>query len=140
MTGPLPPVPGVFKLRFFYDLNGFGGTNILHFAYTGGPPDAATCAAFATTARTSYASTLASNFPSSTALVATVVTDLSSAMGAEGQDLTAVAGGAPNDPPPVQVCVVTKWPVSLRYRGGHPKTFWPGMPISSGYFAALRTH
>lgn len=124
---PLPPVPGVFKAQLFYDIFGFGGANVLHFSYSGGPPDAATCAAFATTLRTSYASTIASNFASTIALIATVVTDLSSTSGASGQDLTDVPGTDFNQPVPVQLATVVKWPVSLRYRGGHPKTFFPPM-------------
>lgn len=127
MAGPLPPVPGVFKLRFFYDLHGFGGTNILHFSYTGGPPDAATCASFATDGQVAWGSTISTNFDPHVALVGTDVTDLSSDTGASGQDLTTHAGTDGSGPMMCQIATVTKYPVSLRYRGGHPKTFWPPM-------------
>jgi hypothetical protein len=131
VAGPHPPVPGVIKLEFLYDLDGTGAANILHFAYDGGPPDAASCASLATEFSADWGATVRGALSYQTVLVGTVVTDLSSDMGASGQDLTARGGATVGNQPPSQVATVTKWPVALRYRGGHPKTFWPPLPIVS---------
>lgn len=122
---PLPPVPGVVKVRLFWSIGGFGGCNILHWAYTGGPPDSVTCANLAQDFYTQFVATnCLHSIASNTSLLECRVTDLSSDTGAEGQHLATTAGGD-SFAGSCQIAVVVKLPVALRYRGGHPKTFYP---------------
>ena len=122
----LPFVPNVAKLQLFWDVNGFGAMTVHHLLYTGGPPDAATCATIATDVRNNSSSHLTAAFPSGVSINEHRVTDLSSATGAEGQNTTSVVGteGA-SALLTNQTCFVTHYPTALRYRGGHPRTYWP---------------
>lgn len=128
---PLPPVPGVIKVQLFWTIHSYGGANVLHFSYTGGPPDHSSCAEIASTISSGFNSTLTASLGTDVALLAVVVTDLSSDTGASGQDLTEHAGHISSPVPGNQMATCTKWPVALRYRGGHPKTFWPPLPTST---------
>lgn len=121
----LPPVAGVVKVRFFWSIEGYGAANIMHWGYTGGPPDATTCADLAFLFRGQFVLTNAIHAIASNAtLLECRVTDLSSDTGAEGQDIFSTAGGD-SAASSNWISVVAKLPIALRYRGGHPKIFFP---------------
>lgn len=131
----LPPIANVVKVRLFWDVDGYGATNILHWQYDGDPPLPADCATFAshfnTNAKFYMQDALSEQAHRWVHFIGCVVTDLSSDTGAEGQDLTDWYGVINTDIVGCQVAACVRWPISLRYRGGHPKTFFPSLPSSS---------
>lgn len=57
-----------------------------------------------------------------------VAIDLGSNVGLQGQ-ATSSAGGTIGGPTsPASVCALINWRIALRYRGGHPRTYLPGVP------------
>lgn len=128
---PLPFVPGVLKVVLHHNNDGYGALNVFHIAYTGGPPDAAACDDVAGNVQLAWVGHVGPQSPVTLHLVAVEVTDLSSATGASGNIVGDWPGSINSSPMPSQVAVVNTFTTSLRYRGGHPKAFWP-----IGYTAA----
>lgn len=124
----LPSVPNALKAGFIFGQSAGEalGKVALHFAYTGGTPDVAAVAAIATAMQASLGTHVAPLTPSSIDWSATEVTDLSSPTGASSFDHdTAHPGTRSGNTPPLSVCVLTLYDIARRYRGGHPRSYWP---------------
>ena len=123
---PLPAVPGA--LRVILDHSTGADTTALshlYFAYTGGPPTGADCAALATSIKTQWGSQLALYYSDSYGLESVTVRDLSSTSGAEGSDLTPVSGTDTGQVIPAGVAVLINAQIARRYRGGKPRVYIP---------------
>ena len=123
---PLPPVPGVLRVQ----LQGNGTTvenfpweNILHFTFAGTAPTSATCATVAADIGTLWATNMAPRCPSPTVLNLVAVTDLSSNTAGNGQSEVTHAGTRGDDEIPANAAMLISYPVSVRYRGGHPRQY-----------------
>lgn len=66
-----------------------------------------------------------------TTLKSVVVEGLNSATDGVGAWAGAVTGAASGDIPPAQVCVLQKDTIARRYRGGHPRHYWPSPEIGA---------
>lgn len=126
MGAPLNPVPGVLKVF----LEGFiDGTdtqkwgNVLHFSYSGTAPTGPTCATIASDIATQWGSHVASLCPSPTELKTVTVTDLTSTTSGEGIALVSSAGTRGDDSIPANAACLVSYPTTLRYKGGHPRTY-----------------
>lgn len=139
---PLPNVDHTAKVTIqLSDPNEHNYENILHFGWSGG--ETATDAdmlALATFVYTTYLDQLISQEPGGYGLINQDLTlekvtaiDLSSADGASGEKSAAQAGAGTNQLAPSVSCVVS-WTGGPRYRGGHPRTYIPG--IDSYFFSA----
>lgn len=80
---------------------------------------------FATHISTAWASDIAPIINSSTILTSVVVEGLGSASDGVGAWAGTIPGTLAGEPLPAQVCVLEKDTVALRYRGGHPRHYWP---------------
>lgn len=123
---PLPPVPNVLK----FEIQGLSSAtqpfiwaNVLHWAWSGTAPTAAGCATLAAQIVTQWTSHMAPECPSTTLLTSATVTDLSSNTAASGEDLVSVAGTRGDDEIPASAAVLIHYPVQVRYRGGHPRSY-----------------
>jgi hypothetical protein len=121
--GPLPSVPNMLRLA----LNGAGDiykwANILHFAYTGGPPSVANLVTLATDIGSLWQDHVAPLVTADNSLFTTKLTDLSSDTGAQVDVSTGVDGTNGEDPIPNNVATLITYPVDRRFRGGHPRTY-----------------
>lgn len=127
----LPPVPGVLKVEF---VGNQGGThqlaNILHFSYTGTAPSNASCAtlaadflaALATGDGTHQLHTLMDN---STEYTECIVTDLTSNTSGTGTYSSNVVGTRGSALLPASASYLISDSIGRRYRGGHPRHYWP---------------
>jgi hypothetical protein len=123
---PLPVVPGVTKHEFLWTQAGIPAANVFHSAYTGGPPDTSDLEALATAINTDWwASPQRADYPSTTVFVGHRITDLSSDSGAVGEVAVGTPGTAEDDPISAQACVLINHTIARRYRGGHPRTYFP---------------
>lgn len=123
---PLPVVPGVVKL-IFSSLRGDSPVeNILHIAYTGSAPDTATLASYLTGEVAPAAETLF-NAEGSTDLtgVSIEALDLSSDTGASASVAFSATGVRTGDFAPSSAAVCISLEINRRYRGGHPRNYWP---------------
>lgn len=127
MGAPLQPVPGVLRVV----LEGFVDTsaadtlwaNVLHFTYGGTPPSGATCGAIGANIGGAWNAQVASLCPSPTTLQLVTVTDLSSASSGEGTAEVLHPGTRGDDSIPANAAVLISYPVTTRYKGGHPRTY-----------------
>lgn len=122
---PLPAVASAIRITLFADVGGKQDQGCrVFYRYTGGPPNAANLGAIGTT----FGAQVAAQFPPLAADVFSYtnveVLDLSANDAAVTTTPISVAGGA-NYPVSPDTCVVSSYQVAARYRGGHPRTYWP---------------
>lgn len=123
---PLPSVPGVVKLIISSSRSDSDIENILHIGYSGSPPAAANLTSYLGT-YFNIATSIMFNAEGSTDLigVTTEAIDLSSDTGASATETFTATGTRTGDFAPASASVVTSWTIGRRYRGGHPRTYWP---------------
>lgn len=123
---PLPPVPGVIKVFLLGNVdnqNVDNWGNQLHFRYSGSPPASTDCQTLSFTIQQSWATYIAPLLPSPGKLEQVTVTDLTSNSAGEGETVGPVPGTRGDDSIPANACLLIRYPVTVRYRGGHPRTY-----------------
>lgn len=126
MGAPLNPVPEVLRvfLEGYIDTeNIYKWGNVLHFAYSGGPPSHADCDLIAAHVASEWSSHMAPECPSPTSLQSVTVVDLSSTTSAEGAAISGAPGTRGDDSIPANAAMLVSYVSPLRYRGGHPRTY-----------------
>lgn len=123
---PLPSVPNVVKAVISTLKSDATVENIIHIGYSGSPPSAGSLSSFMTAVFNPSTQTLF-NAECSTDVTGVQVemTDLSSPTGASASEPLTIAGVRTGDFAPASASVVTSWTINRRYRGGHPRTYWP---------------
>lgn len=124
---PALPSPGkILRLDHIFTVGEDTKAKVRQFwSYLTGPPTASEVATIATAARSAFSGTLAPFLQSSRELTEVILTDLSSSTGNVGTDTTAVAGTRASAPLSADVCALESCKVNRRYRGGHPRMYWP---------------
>jgi hypothetical protein len=98
----------------------------LHFAFTGGPPTTAELIDIANDFMTAYDTHGKSLTASEVVLDSVDLTDLTSPTSAVGESThSTIAGTRGDSDNPSPLCATTIYGVSRRFRGGHPKSYWP---------------
>jgi|SRR5580704_9795255 hypothetical protein len=124
----LPPVPGVVRVELLWTQNGVPAANVLHAAYTGGPPTAGDCTTIAGTINGAFwTDTLKAFYSNFTVLVGTRVTDIATDTGASGEFADGSSGTIDEEGVGAQMCIMVNYGIARRYRGGHPRTYYPGL-------------
>lgn len=123
---PLPAVEGVCKLIISSARSDSAVENILHVGYTGTPPSGSQLSTYLSGTVQPASATLF-NAEGSTDLTGTTIEiiDLSSDMGASASVDFTSTGTRTGDFAPSSACLVSSWAIARRYRGGHPRTYWP---------------
>lgn len=123
MGQPYPPVPSVISVL----LRGTTGAelweNRLHYQYSGTIPTPAALAALGGNVRASWATQVAPLVAPGSSLTECLLTDLNSNTGAQGADTTVVAGTRTGGQIAANAAVLISYPSTIRYRGGHPRTY-----------------
>lgn len=126
--GPLPLVPGGIKLRLIYDWNTRPAINVMNLHYTGTVPTVADLTTLATNLAAAWVTNLQATLLTTVTRKYIEVTDLSSRTGATFTNSVSAAGTKTLlNPLPANVAAVISWRVNYRYRGGHPRTYHPGL-------------
>lgn len=128
--GPLPPVPGVTKFEFHGSLFGPPVVNIFHVQYGGGPPSATDLATHASRMHDSFQQVFQSLLSTAYNATGTTATDLSSSTGAVATQGGPWTGTGGSDYLPNNTAMLINWSIPRRYRGGHPRTYLPGLTLS----------
>jgi hypothetical protein len=121
----MPAVANALHVRLLFDIQGKLNQGCgWDYSYSGAIPQLADLNSMATALSTAVNANFQTQTASGLVYTGLTITDLSSATGAIGTATlnTTGTGGAPMPP---QNCFVTSYATALRYRGGHPKTFWP---------------
>lgn len=127
---PALPSPGkVLKVQLVWTINASAGCmNVLHYNYSNGPPNAADLNAICTFIANALGTTQTVNLPASTALTGIIATDLAGTAGYQGAWSGNKPGTDPSAPASIATnCTLMNLHVQARYRGGHPRIYWPGM-------------
>lgn len=143
-----PFVPGVAKVV----LQGTVGTHpwavVLHSSYTGTAPTASFLSTVAAAMGTAWGTSYKPEVSNSIVLTSVIITDLASALGAQGISSPNITGTNANSAAGGNSAVLVTYPSSIRYRGGHPRSYLPPPPgtslqttstITSAYITAVTT-
>ncbi len=122
----LPVVPKVIKTAFIFS----DGVNTdivsrVYLQYSGTPPSSTELNTFAGMCKSEWVAQLLGSLNQVLTLGRVHCVDLSSDLGAEGDWLGAEVGTATALPVPLDAAVVVSYPIARRYRGGHPRGYWP---------------
>jgi len=120
-----PYVPNVLKCEFEGTVGPFNFAIILHAGWSGTTPTAAILNALATDIVAGWTTGMKPLLAAATILGSVVLTDLSSSTGAQGIDTVNQAGTGTGGSATGNACVLVTYPSSIRYRGGHPRTYLP---------------
>nr|CRY95980.1 hypothetical protein [uncultured prokaryote] len=122
---PLPSVPGVIKVIVSTSRSDTPVENIMHIGYTGALPDSATLTAFMATFNPYLADLYNAEGSTDLTGVQVEMIDLSSDTGATAVAVLTATGVRTGDFAPSSAAVVCSWTIDRRYRGGHPRTYFP---------------
>lgn len=123
---PLPAAPGVLqvKLSGTYAVPAVWLTRF-YIKYTGTAPTVAQLTTYNGSVATAYSNRLEALVATSINLTQVETTDLTSSTGATSTSSTSNAGTRSGTALPADVCMVTSYEIGRRYRGGHPRGYWP---------------
>jgi hypothetical protein len=129
---PLPPVPGVVKIIVKQSLAGVPVYNVLHaWKGTSAGWTQTDLNSFSTTVRGAWVTNVLPLQSSTLTLTDVQVVDLTSNSGGEATASGSSPGTGGSSVNPANVCVCWSWKQSLRYRGGHPRTYVAGIPTTA---------
>lgn len=124
--GPLPPLAHTLRIKLSGQVKNHPWASIQHAQYSGAAPDVASLTTLATSIGTAWANAIAPVTSPDTALDLVEVTDLSSATAAQGNSAALHPGTLPQDTAlPASACWVQSLKTIYRFRGGHPRIYWP---------------
>jgi hypothetical protein len=133
-----PLVAKTVKVEFLWSQAGVPAANVLHALYTGGPPSSSDLAAIANLiAAAFWVDPIIADYPTSTTFVGVRLTDLDSDTGADGEHAVGAPGDAGDGPLSAQACLMVNLVIARRYRGGHPRVYFP--PPALGVLASPGT-
>lgn len=122
----LPSVPQVVRCDCHFTISEDQNAKCRFFIYyTSAAPTIAEMVAFATSISAAYTAHLKADTPTTVSLTSVVCTDLSSPTSAEGEWTGTITGSNANFAVSAAECVLLSFEVLRRYRGGHPRVYWP---------------
>jgi hypothetical protein len=123
---PLPSIAKVLKVAFTWT-DGVNTDIVTRFyiSYSGSAPSPADLNNFCDDAAGIYNTDLKADCAIPNVLIRVDAIDLSSPTSAEGFAVTSIAGTATGAPNPIDTALVVSYEIARRYRGGHPRGYWP---------------
>jgi hypothetical protein len=123
---PLPVVPNVIKIIHSSTRSDSPVENILHMKYSGSAPASADLGTFmGGTYGPAWDTVFVDEASTDATMVQIEMLDLSSSTGAQDILIDTSAGGRTGDFAPSSACVLASWGVNRRFRGGHPRSYFP---------------
>lgn len=121
----LPPVPSVVLVR----LKGAFGTQpwnvILHLQYSGAAPAVADLTSVGNSIVTAYTTNYAPLAATGVSLTGIDLADLTNPAASAASISANVPGTRTGTVMPASVACCVSWVINVRYRGGHPRSYWP---------------
>jgi hypothetical protein len=113
-------------MRLLFTIQGKEDQGIrLFYAYSGTPPTAANCNTFASQLLGYASDNLPPIMSASNVVTGAIVEDLSSVTGGVGEASGSYPGTLATPDLPSQTAFVSSYEIPVRYRGGHPRSYWP---------------
>jgi hypothetical protein len=101
--------------------------NVLHYSYSGGAPAVADLTAIGNKLGSGYGSALSVYLPTSTSLTTVTLTDLAAPTGNEAIVTMSHPGTGIGVALAGNTATVMSFLINVRYRGGHPRAYFPSM-------------
>lgn len=125
---PLPNVPGVIKVRVSGSIASAANWAVLdYWRFSGSSPSDSELGTFSGEISAAWLAHMSSQFPNAVLMTSVEVQDLTSATSAFGSDGTLRSSSGGSSVVPASVCLLESKRGALRYRGGHSRTYWPGL-------------
>jgi hypothetical protein len=121
----LPNVPSHLRLRLIGLCNGIPWNSVQYAKYQGSAPTAADLLTVGTQVGSAWNSAIAQLVTPTTRLDQVAVEDLSSLDAATALATTSHPGLRAGTALPNNCALVASYKINARYRGGHPRTYWP---------------
>lgn len=123
---PLPPADHVVRIKIVGQLSNQPWNSIQYAKFTGAQPDSAALATTASAIKATAFQPILNMMGTASTIISVELTDLTNDTGAQGiSSTTPTAGTRPGTVNPNQVCGVASYKIARRYRGGHPRSYWP---------------
>lgn len=124
--GPLPDVPQVIQFVMSGTHNSYLWANVGYLQYSGIAPAVADLQAIGTNIGNAWNTNVAPLCHANVTMNAVSLVDLTN-RGAAIASITGLAhpGTRAGSDNPNQVAIVISWKINRRYRGGHPRSYWP---------------
>jgi len=123
---PLPDVAKVIRVTLVFTIGSDTHAITRFFVnYSGTAPSNSDLNTFCGAVRSAFNTNLKSLCHALVVLTTVEAVDLTSTSGATGSDSTSVTGTRAGLPCTGDAAVVVSYPIARRYRGGHPRGYWP---------------
>ena len=119
----LPPIANVLRLSIGGTDGLFNWRNILHFQWSGDAPTVAILTGFNELVFSAWDTSMKPLLNPVVKMDDILSTDLTSADGAQVESPVTSVGTRAGAELPADACFLITYPVSVRYRGGHPRTY-----------------
>lgn len=125
----LPAVPNVVRVALEGEIDGMPWAGVQHWQFTpaSGSLTNAQCNEIAGWFQAQWSAHIASETSVSCSLVRVSVIDLTSSTSAIGENTTGGVGSVASAIVSPAAAVLNHKTIGRRYRGGHPRTYWPGI-------------
>src|ERR1700758_2428518 len=129
---PLPSPGNVIKVTLRWTIGADTNVmNVLHYRYSGGRPAANDCNAIAAHLAAANMAVYLGACPLDVAMTQVLVVDLQGNDGQQGAAPSTHVGTGTGTMMPASGCFVLHLGVNARYRGGHPRIYFPGFQQSA---------
>jgi hypothetical protein len=123
--GPLPDVANVARVKLIGSNQGTPWVALFFWHYLAGTVTAGDLVSLCTGFATAFDTHLKAAFATTVQLQNVEAYDLSSRTGAVGSATGFTTGTRLGTALPTSTAAVASWKVNYRWRGGHPRTYWP---------------
>jgi hypothetical protein len=127
---PLPDIANVLRVVTSGTYYATKWANVFHVKYDGTTPTVSDLNTFCTDFGNAYDGHLLEHVSDGVTLTEVTAVDLTSDVSASGAAAVSHPGDIAGDSLSASVSVCLSWHISRRYRGGHPRTYLPGIPDS----------
>jgi len=121
----LPAATNCLRIKLVGTNQGTLWNNIIYTQYTGTAPQIADLATIATGVGGAWTTNIAPMCATTVALSSITVSDLTSPTAAQADNTVASSGTRTGQALLTNAACVVSWSVNLRYRGGHPRSYFP---------------
>lgn len=122
---PLEPVPGVIKVIHSWTMSSKNAVNIQYYSFSGTIPAPLSFVTACATAVAAEVVTQNLMWDAFTTYMGCEVIDLSNDTGYSYIQVEDEVGTRSGLPLPANAAVLATFPIGRRYRGGHPRVYWP---------------
>lgn len=123
--GPLPDVLNVARVKMIGSNQGTPWVALFFWHYLAGTVTAGDLVSLCIGFATAWDTNMKAAFATTVSMTNVEAYDLSSRTGAQGTASGLGPGTRAGTPLPASIAAVASWKVNYRWRGGHPRTYWP---------------